>query len=134
MGDSDISAETKRIFPTSYIRYSLKEARDRMKLLEQMCGFIEDQSDIENRFGLALQKSHNTTLSTRSDWLPVVTASYEGIIKSSTSLGKQHVNHSVVVSSNATKVFPEIIKNFSKKLYSMATKVFATIYIYIYTL
>ena len=49
-------SEVKHPFAIHYTRFALKELRDRMKVLEQICGFLEDQSDIENRFGLAFQK------------------------------------------------------------------------------
>lgn len=49
-------APTMPVIPIAYIRYSLKEVKDRVKNLELMCSFMEDQCDIENRFGLVLQK------------------------------------------------------------------------------
>ena len=42
--------------PISHARYALKEEKERLKLLEQLCSFLEEQSDIENRFGLGFQK------------------------------------------------------------------------------
>jgi len=47
---------TMPVIPIAYIRYSLKEVKDRVKNLEHICSFLEDQCDIENRFGLILQK------------------------------------------------------------------------------
>ena len=42
--------------PPLYIRFSLRELRDRVRLLEQLSAFLEDSSDLENRLGLNWQK------------------------------------------------------------------------------
>jgi len=118
-----LQGESAATIPICDVRYTVQEVRQRMRVTEQMSGFIEDQSDNENRFGLSLQKTNALSVSTRADWLPVVTASWECVIKTTAAVGKQHVNRSLGVSSTAAKAFPEVIKTSLKKIVGFVTKV-----------
>lgn len=101
----------------------VKEVKERAKVGEALCAFIEDFVEVETTMGRQLIKVGNSACSTiKIEGLSVLSGGWDGFYRFSVALGKEHTAFGTNLVKSISNVLPDQVRQTQRSVHTIFSK------------